>query len=80
MGMTVSCGIHPEASQEKYLWVGTKRAGADHKGVGSAERCSGVGDSVIWQDRFERFKIKPPAFPQVHDFVHFPDGVSLAFF
>src|SRR5215510_13473270 len=33
MGMQISCGIHPEVSQEKYLQVGEKRARADHSGL-----------------------------------------------
>ena len=36
--MQISRGIHPEVSQEKYLWVGEKRVRADHPGFSSAER------------------------------------------
>jgi hypothetical protein len=33
MGMQISCGIHPEVSQEKHLRVGEKRVRADHSGL-----------------------------------------------
>ena len=29
MGMQISCGVHPEVSQEKHLWVGEKKVRAD---------------------------------------------------
>src|SRR5262245_46793522 len=38
MGMQISRGIHPEVSQEKYLWVGETGIRADHSGFSSAER------------------------------------------
>src|SRR5262245_14247077 len=38
MGMQISRGIHPEVSQEKYLWVGETGTRADHSGFSSAER------------------------------------------
>src|SRR5215475_8162942 len=43
MGMQISCGIHPEVSQEKYLRVGEKRARADHSGFSPAEGEYGGG-------------------------------------
>ena len=41
--MQISCGIHPEVSQEKHLRVGEKRARADHPGFSPAERERGGG-------------------------------------
>jgi putative transposase len=38
MGMQISCGIHPEVSQEKHLRMGEKRVRADHPGFSPAER------------------------------------------
>src|SRR5262245_19279242 len=38
MGMQISRGIHPEVSQEKYLWVGETGTRADHSGFSPAER------------------------------------------
>src|SRR5262252_10245427 len=38
MGMQISRGIHPEVSQEKYLWVGEMGTRADHSGFSPAER------------------------------------------
>jgi len=38
MGMQISCGIHPEVSQEKHLRMGEKRVRADPPGFSPAER------------------------------------------
>src|ERR1700745_697447 len=41
--MQISCGVHPEISQEKYLRVDQKRTGTDHSGTRAAEGKHGRG-------------------------------------
>ncbi len=48
MGMQISCGLHPKVSEEIDLRLGTKGAGVDYTGTGSAERgfCGGGAPEV----------------------------------
>src|SRR5262249_37411208 len=46
MGMQISRGIHPEVSQEKYLWVGETGIGADHSEFSTEARYHSVGRAL----------------------------------
>src|SRR5215831_15967948 len=52
MGMQISCGLHPEVSQEKHLRAGEKRVGADHSRFSSAERKHSGGGASGWPTMF----------------------------
>src|SRR5262245_26363824 len=59
MGMQISCGVHPEVSQEKHLWVGEKRVRADHPGSSSAERERSGGGHLMADHVKRRWRIQP---------------------
>src|SRR5215813_8358514 len=61
MGMQISCGVHPEVSQEEHLWVGEKRVRADHPGFSSAEE-SVVEEGHLMADHVHMLLSIPPKY------------------
>ena len=49
--MQISCGVHPEVSQEKYSWMGTHGVGTDHTGVSATEGGRGGGGALDGRSR-----------------------------
>ena len=74
MGMQISCGVHPEVSQEKHLWVGEKRVRADHPGSSSAER-ERSGGGHLMADHVHMLLSIPPKY-SVSGVVGFIKGKS----
>jgi REP-associated tyrosine transposase len=57
--MQISCGVHPEISQEKYLRVDQKRTGTDHSGTRAAEGKHGRGGASDGGPRSYAVSIPP---------------------
>src|SRR5215813_11931029 len=72
--MQISRGIHPEVSQEKYLWVGETGTRADHSGFSPAER-ERSGGGHLMADHVHMLLSIPPKY-SVSGVVGFIKGKS----
>src|SRR4029077_20555371 len=74
MGMQISCGFHPEVSQEKHSRVGEKRARADHPDL-ARQKESIVEEGHLMADHVHMLLSIPPKY-SVFGVVGFIKGKS----
>src|SRR5262249_42073772 len=61
MGMQISCGVHPEVSQEKHLWVCEKKVRADHPDL-AQQKESVVEEGHLMADHVHMLLSIPPKY------------------